>query len=1154
MNRFCYVLRSMALVAACVLGTLGMWAQSPGLVTIKANNTPVKQVLRQIEQQTDYRFSYKDVTLAHFKDVTLNCSDATAAEVLDKVFANSPVTYEIVSPKSIVIVERKDAVASSTRPESSKVISGLVIDADGEPLVGATVRSAAFPERPVVTDLDGKFVLKGVAEGDQVTISYIGCVPHRFIVGGKDEYNVTLEPTADALDEVVVVGYGVQKKVNVTGAVSMIGDEVFTSRPVANVQQALQGAVPGLNLMQTDNGGQLNSSMTMNIRGVGTIGNGSVANPLVLIDGIEGNLNTINPNDIESVSVLKDAAASSIYGSRAAFGVILVTTKSGSSGKVRVSYSGDVRFSTATQLPDMTNSLEWAATFNDAQFNEVGSLVFKEETLERMAKFIRGEYTDPNTPEYYGILPGSNNTWSKWQGAFANTNWFDEYYKKNVPSTQHNISISGGNDNVNWLISGSYLLQNGLMRHGHDQNNRYTTNAKFGAKLASWARLDYNMKWTRVDFQRPVYMEGLFFHNIARRWPNMPVIDPNGHYMDEMEIAELEQMGKRFEKSDMMSQQLRFTFTPLEGWNIVVDGAMRTNNNKTNYSVNPVTYYYVDDTPFIRDSGYGLTSYVVDERMRQNYYAVNLFTDYTRSWGLNNFKVLLGMNYEKLDVDGLEGQGYNMIVGTKPYLSQTLDNFTVSDSYNHRSTAGYFGRVNYDYDGRYLLEFNLRYDGSSRFLANRRWELFPSVSAGWNIAKESFFADASRWVATLKPRVSWGRLGNTSSAYESFWDWYPFFQQQPVGIQNSSWIINGEKPNTATLPAIVNSSMTWETIETLDFGLDWAAFNNRLTGSFDWFVRKTKNMIGPAPVLGSILGADAPRTNNCDMRGTGWELEIGWNDRIDRVNYNARFTLSDSHAKVTSYPYDGDFENQSIFSWYNGKEDGQIWGYTTQGIAQTQEEMDAWIAENEPNWSSTWGAGDIMFKDLNGDGKVDQGKQTLADHGDYTVIGNNTPRYRVGLNLGVEWNGFDFSAFLQGVMKRDYLFGNTEPYFWGLSGNMWQACVFKEHLDYWTPENPDAYYPKPYMKNSKNRQQQTRYLQDASYLRCKNMQFGYSLPAKIISRAGMSNCRVYVSVDNLFTITKMSKVFDPEVLGGEWGAGKTYPLQRTWSLGVSLSF
>lgn len=1049
--------------------------------------------------------------------------------------------------------------------QANGTCKGVVKDSTGEPLMGATVRVKGT-KIATATNLDGEFSFNNVKPGAVITVSYIGCLPFEGVWNGTP-LEIVLKDNTTALDEIVVVGYGTQKKVNVTGAVSMVGSETFESRPAANVQQALQGAIPGLNLSQTNAGGELNATMAMNIRGAGTIGNGSVSNPLVLIDGIEGNMNTVNPNDIESVSVLKDAAAASIYGTRAAFGVILITTKNGSKGKVRVSYSGDVRFSTATQVPEMTNSLEWATYFNAAQYNTNGGAVFNDETMANIVKFMNGEFTDPNQPEYYGTTAGSNGKWNNYGSAFANTDWFKEHYKKNVPSTQHNISLSGGTEKVTWLISGSYLLQNGLIRHGHDEYNRYTTNAKIGAELASWARVDYNTKWTRTDYERPFYMDAHFYHNIARRWPTCPVIDPNGHYMNEMEISELEDMGIRNEKSDLFTQQLRFTFTPLAGWNIVADGAMRVTNNKTNYGMQPVSYYDVNDQPFLRDSDYGTTSYVYDYRGRSNYYAVNIFTDYTRSFGKHNGKILAGLNYEHFNTDALDGLGYDLTNSEKIFLSQAQKDFEAGDSYNHRATAGYFGRLNYDYDGKYLFEFNIRYDGSSRFLSDRRWEWFPSLSAGWNIAREDFFQKMTDKINTLKLRASWGRLGNTSSNYSSFWDWYPFYQQQSIGAANGGWLINGAKPNTASLPSIVNGTMTWETIETWDVGLDWAAFNNRLTGSFDWFSRTTKDMIGPAPVLGSVLGTDAPRTNNCDMRTTGWELEIGWRDRIQEVNYGMRFNVSDNRAKILRYPYDGNFEDQSLNNWYNGRYDGEVWGYTTHGIANSDAEMQEWIKNNLPKWGSNWQGGDIMYCDLNGDGKVDNGENTLKNHGDLTIIGNTTPRYRFGLNLDVQWRGFDFSAFFQGVMKRDWFFGSGEPYFWGAVGGMWQSTVFKEHLDYWQPlstdkddpnyniaANPGAYYPRPYFNTDKNRYTQTRYKQNAAYLRCKNMQLGYSLPTSIISRAGMTNCRFYVSVDNLFTISDISGVFDPEALGGGWGAGKLYPLQRTWSVGVNLSF
>ncbi len=1037
-------------------------------------------------------------------------------------------------------------------PDATGTCKGTILDTYGDPMVGVTVR---VKDSKVITttNIDGEFTINNLKIGSTLTFTYIGCTTQEVVWDGAP-IQVTLAEDSNVLNEVVVVGYGVQKKVNVTGAVSMVDEKAFASRPVTNVQQALQGAIPGLNLNTTTSGGELNASMSMDIRGTGTIGDGSVAQPLVLIDGIEGSMNMVNPNDIQSVSVLKDAAAASIYGSRAAFGVILITTKNGSDGKVNISYSGDVRFTTATQLPDMANSLEWATYFNAAQYNENGGYVFSPETMENIQKFLNGEFTDPSTPEYYGTTAGSNGRWNNYGSAFANTDWFAEHYKKNVPSTQHNLSLSGGTQKVQWLISGSYLLNNGLIRHGHDEYNRYTMNAKIGAELASWARVDYSTKWSRVDYERPFYMNGHFYHNIARRWPTCPVIDPNGHYMNEMEIAELEDMGIYYEKTDKLTQQLKFTFTPLAGWNIVFDGGLTTTNAKTKYNMDPVYYYDCNDEPFIRDSDYGTTSYVVDQRTRTNYYSLNIYTDYTRSFGLHNGKILVGMNYEKYDTDYLYGDGSDMTDHSKPYLSQTQSDFSATDSYNHRATAGYFARLNYDYDGKYLLEGNIRYDGSSRFLADRRWAWFPSVSAGWNIARENFFRNLTNQITTLKLRASYGSLGNTSSAYSSFWDWYPFYQQQSIGANNSGWLINGAQQNTASLPSIVNATMTWETVKTIDIGFDVAALNNRLTATFDWYTRKTENMIGPAPILGSVLGTDAPNTNNCDMRTNGWEIEIGWNDRIGSVNYNARVNISDNTSKILEYPYDGEFGAQSYSGYHNGMKFNEIWGYKVAGIANSQEEMDAWIANNNPSWGSNWGAGDIMYMDLNGDGKVNSGEATIDDHGDLVVIGNSSPRYRIGINLGLEWKGIDFSAFFQGVMKRDWLFGSSEPYFWGGAGGMWQSTVFKEHLDYWTPENTDAYYPRPYFGTSKNRYNSDRYIQNAAYLRCKNMQLGYSLPTKTIAKAGLSLCRIYVSVDNLFTITSMSSVFDPEALSGSWGAGKLYPLTRTWSVGVNLNF
>lgn len=1033
-------------------------------------------------------------------------------------------------------------------------ITGTVTDSSGEPIIGASV-TVEGTKTGTVTDINGKFSMQAPAQG-QLRVSYLGFKNEVVKVAGHKVVNIEMKSADTELNEVVVVGYGTQKKLNVTGAVSMVGSEILEDRPVTNVTQALQGAVPGLNFTANSNGGMLNNSMAITIRGTGSIGNGSTDAPLILIDGIEGDLNSLNPNDIESVSVLKDAASASIYGTRAAFGVIIVTTKSGKSGKVRINYSGDVRFSTATQLPDMVNSLEFANYWNVANRNSGGSDEFDSEAIERIKKYMNGEYTDPTQPEYYGVTVGSNNRFGLYGSSFANTNWFDEFYKKNVPSTQHNLSMSGGTEKVNWLISAGYLLNNGLIRHGHDELDRYTMNGKISAQLASWAKVEYSTKFTRSDYERPQYLTGLFFHNIARRWPTCPTIDPNGHYPDGMEIAELEDGGTTNQRTNQFTQQLNFIFTPLKGWNIHLEGAMRNNFYKSKTDQFPVYSYYADGTRWLRDSGYGSVASVSDYRSESDYFAVNAYTDYTRSIGLNNLKGMLGVNFEKYSTDNVSASGTNLITNDFPYLSLTQKNPRVSDAYWHRATAGYFMRLNYDYDSRYMAEFNLRYDGSSRFTNDNRWAWFPSVSAGWNIARESFFKPLASTIQTLKLRASWGQLGNTSSNYDSFWAWYPFYQQQGVSSQNSSWLINNAQQNTAGLPGIVNSTMTWETVETWDVGLDFALLNHRLTGSFDWYSRTTKDMIGPAPVLGSVLGTDAPRTNNCNMRSTGWELELQWRDQIADFKYGVKLNIADATSKILSYPYEGEFDNQSIGGYYNGKKLGEIWGYETKGIAQSNDEMNEWLANNNPNWGSNWQAGDIMYKDLNGDKRVTSGANTLKDHGDLKRIGNSTPRYNFGINLNAEWKGVDFSIFFQGVMKRDWWPGSGQAYFWGANGNEWQSCCFKEHLDYWSEDNRGAYYPRPYLQGgiTKNQQAQTRYLQSAAYMRCKNIQLGYTLPQAITEKAGMSRVRVYFSCDNLFTITSLSNIFDPEALDGSWGTGKLYPLQRTMAVGLNVTF
>lgn len=1054
-------------------------------------------------------------------------------------------------------VEAKANPSQLVSQQSKIQLKGTVTDTKGAPVVGASVVQKGTLNG-TSTDENGVFTLTNLKSGVTLEISCLGYSTKEVVYNGESSLTFILEEDENFLTETVIVGYGTQKKINVTGAVSSVDSKTLEARPVANISQALQGTIPGLNLSTSNQGGALGSGMSFNIRGTGSIGAGSSDAPLLLIDGIEGNINLLNPQDVESITVLKDAASSSIYGARAAFGVILIKTKSGSSGKVKVNFSSDVRFSTATQLPKMVDSYTFATYFNEAARNGGGQPTFNDEMLQLIQDYQAGKFTDPNTPEYYGTRLNKEGTyWTSYTGSFANTNWFDEFYMKNAPSTQQNLSISGGTEKFNWLISGSYLYQRGLIRHGKDMVNRYNFNVKLGAKLTDWARIDYSMRYVNKSYTRPAYMDdgsGIFFHNIARRWPTLPIKAPNGYYFRGNEITELEEGGTGNTLTMEYVQQLNFTLTPLKGWNIHADFGMKNSSDQVKFNRYPIVDHWANGTTSLRGGDWGISRSKIDEsNWFYNYYSINIYSDYNFSIGKNNFTALVGLNAEKYDQNNLWGSGLDLVTNSVPYLSATQSDPKTGDSFWHRGTAGYFGRLNYNYDERYLLEGNLRYDGSSRFLSNKRWGLFPSISAGWNISKEEFWTSIKPYVNNLKIRASWGSLGNTSSRYEGFYDWYPFYQLQTVNKKTGNWLINGTKPNTASLPGIVSDLMTWETIKTINGGLDFGFFDNKVSGSLDVYRRDTKNMIGPAPELPSVLGADAPRINNCDMKTYGWELEIEYKDTFGEVDFNSKFNLSDARSFIVRYPNEAGI----ISNYYNGKELGEIWGYKVQGLANSNEEMAQWLENNKPAFGNDWGEGDVMYKDLNGDKIVNGGSNTLDDHGDLVRIGNTTPRYRFGITLGAAWKGIDFSIFLQGVAKRDWMPGSGDLYFWNVD-NMWQSPVYVEHLNRWTPDNHNGYYPKATFKGaSRNRQASDRYLQSSAYLRIKNVQLGYSLPASILNKTGISSCRLYVSCDNLYTFTKLASMFDPEAFdayGWYGGAGKTYPLQRVVSFGVNLNF
>ena len=1137
---------SLFLLFVCVFQLMATDTEAQNaVINIRHNSLSIKQLIKEIEKQTDYLVVFRNQDVDVSKVVSFQQRFGTVSDYLNQVCENMGLVY-VFENNYITLSPKVNAVN-----QDKKKITGKVTDQNGEAVIGASVVEKGTTNG-IMTDIDGNFTLE-VGDAAVVQISYIGYRTKEVSVTGKNHFLVQLLEDMQALDEVVVVGFGTQKKVNLTGAVSMVDSEVLESRPVQNVSQALQGVVPGLNFSVNKTGGELNNNLEMDIRGGGTIGEGSKSAPLVLIDGIEGDMNSINPNDIKSISVLKDASSSAIYGSRAAFGVVLITTKEGKAGRTNVNYSTNVRFSTPSALPTMMDSYQFAQFFNRAAMNQGGSPVFDETTMQRIIDYQAGKITS-------GSQVRPDGYYSENVLANANTDWFDKMYKKAVPSHEHNLSVSGGSDKITYLVSGSFMKQNGFINYNSDDFKRYTLNARIKADLSKYVTLVYGSKWIREDYDKPSYLGDLFYDSIARTWPTCPEYHDNGNYGSTM-VYRLLYAGRNIDQKDQTYNQLQLTIEPIKDWKIYAEGNMRTINRMNHSELLPI--------PWINAAGemaYGSldgsraagATEVTEQSWRDNYLTGNLYSDYFKQFESGHyFKVMAGFNAELMKSRDVKGIMDNLITPDLPTLNTATENPRTSGGYSHWSTVGFFGRLNYNFQEKYLFEFNLRHDGTSRFLGDQRWGTFPSFSLGWNVAREGFFenlGNLKEYISTLKFRGSWGQLGNTNTE-----DLYPFYLTVPFKTQAGGWLIDGKKSNLSYAPGLVSTMLTWETVESWNVGLDWGAFNNRLTGSFEYYVRQTKDMVGPAPELPSILGTGVPKMNNADMKSYGFDLDVSWRDKVGDFSYGVKFVLSDNKRKVTRYPN----ENGIYSQWYAGKMSGELWGYETIGIAKTQEEMDKHLA-SLPNGGQTigsqWAAGDIMYKDLNNDGKIDAGSSTLGDPGDKKIIGNSTPRYRFGLTLDGSWKGFDLSLFFQGVAKRDYLLAG--PYFWGAKNGQWHSVGFDYHWDFFRPEgdplgaNVDSYYPRPlFDQGGKNQQDQTRYLQNAAYLRLKNLQLGYTFPKAWVNKIGLQHLRLYFSGDNLFTVTGLHGYYDPEALGDTGDKmGKVYPLSRTYSVGMNINF
>lgn len=1135
---FCFLI-------ACISTAFATEAYSQSAkVNIKVVKGQAKEVLKQIESQTDYLFVYNSNKINLSREVSIQVKDETVSNVLEKVFGESEVRF-ILQGNNILLTQ-KEIPADAKQQQSKIEIRGIVVDSDKEPLIGASIIEKGSTNG-IITDIEGRFHLT-VAKEAILEVSYIGFLSKTIAVKNKTDFTITLSEDVETLEEVVVVGYSTMKKENLTGAVAQLKGDILESRPVTNIAQALQGTVANLNI-SSSSGGAPGEKQAINVRGYTGFGlddSGKMESksqaPLIVIDGVQGgDINSINMEDVESISVLKDAASTAIYGSSAPYGVIIINTKKGKRGsKATITYNNNFGFAQPINLPKMMNSLDFANLYNEAADNADIALPFTKENLQRIKDYQNGNMKDETIAN---PAPGKDE-WLTWTGN-GNNDWFDIFFKDVSFSQQHNVGVSGGTDKSNYYVGVGYNQKNGLYSFGDDVYKRYNARTNLSVNLTKWLAFNMRGAYSRASTDAPDTYEGKtggnYMHQLARKWPTAPLRNPDGAYSYPSDIRLQEEGGRSKVTTDQATVTGEFVLTPLTGWNITAnytyDGTYinKSNHTQTLYVTKPsgATSLYSGTSP----NGFSRTN------NKNQHHIINLFSSYEKQLGDHYFKGMLGYTQELYDnLEQYSGNSY-LYSDNLPSLSLTYGKSpSISDKVSQLAIRGGFGRLNYNYKEKYLLELNGRYDGTSRFLKEVRYKFYPGVSAAWVLSKENFWKPLDSYVNTFKIRASYGSLGDQSFT-SSYYPFYPSMTTKaPTG---SNWIFADGRQAYVSYPSLINPNLTWITTTTIDFGIDLTFLNNRLNVVFDWYKRSAKDFVGPSEILPAIIGATSPQMNNSSMETTGFDLSISWKHHINDFNYSANFVLSDYTSKITDYPNPTGLNT----TWYKGRKVGDVWGYETYGFFQSKEEIAS--APSQSKIYAQWTPGDIRYVDLNKDGKIDWGDNTLDNPGDKKVIGNTTPRFSFGLNLSADYKGIDFGIFFQGVAKRDAWVGSN--IFWGITGDQWQSSVLTAHADRWTENTPNGYFPKYYLttQNNKNTQSQSRYLQNAAYLRIKNMQLGYSFPKSLINKINFERLRIYASVDNLATFTSMIETIDPEFSASD---GKLYPLQRTWSLGMNITF
>ena len=1143
------------------------WHEQHVTNTVANNMYTVKNVLNYIEKNSNYVFVYNaEVQKMMPNKVRVNLDGRPALQILDEMCASTALTYK-AQGNQISLTQTKNAQSGQPNKAQKRRIKGNVSDAKGEPIVGATI-SEKGGTGGTITDINGDFTLE-LAPDNAITISYVGFKPQT--LKPTDGIHVTLDEQAKGLDEVVVIGYGTKKKANLIGAVSTVGAEELKDRPVTNLGQMLQGQVPNLNI--SFNTGTPGEAATLNIRGKTSITNSGA--PLVLIDGVEGSIDRINPNDIESVSVLKDAASAAIYGARAGFGVVLITTKNNKDGQAHITYNGRFSFSAPTTKTNfMTVGYDVARLVDEFNTATTGSS-YSELNADDYKMLEERRYDVTENPARPWAVVSQNDGLYHYYGNF---DWYNYIFNFAQPTWNHNLSVNGGTEKMNYMISGGMNDHDGLYALSTDKYSTRTLMAKFNAEVTPWLKVfstaslfKSKYKQAGYDYEDGGNVANLAFHAMPWIVPVNPdgtnvYILPNSNNKPADGFAAMLRTGNGFTQVGKTEQTYAIgaVLKLMEG--LELTGKITYRNYAKEKLARSASFVYARKPgQELTANGWPFNNRLKDGRDTYENYVYDFYANFHRTFAnVHNVSAVVGTNYERGHYKFVEPSGRDLTSEVLNDLSLSTGDKSVKSSQNEFALMGYFARLSYDYAGKYLVEANMRYDGTSRFPRNHRWGFFPSLALGWRISEEAFFEPVRPTISNLKLRASVGSLGNQitdNSAKFNNNTFYPYMRLITLKpTTNLNYIFDNAQAVYASLGAPTSGSLTWETIVTQNAGLDVGLFNNRLSLVLDVYSRTTKDMLAAARALPAVYGYNAPYENNGELRTNGFELVVGWNDKFNLAGkpfyYGVNLTLADSKTKITKFKGN---ESKVLGQDYEGMEWGEIWGYRIKGIYQSdQEAIDRGVDQSFLGTRFTDKDGDLIFDDVDGSTKIDQGKGTLEDHGDLVRIGNAMPRYNYGITVNMAWMGFDFSMFWQGIGKQNVYPGGNNMLFWGPYARAYSSFIPEDFPSkVWSKNNRNAYFPRPVADLARSfamSRPNDRYLQNLAYCRLKNLTVGYTLPKTLTKKVYLEKVRLYFSGENLFITSKLkSDYIDPEQMMHDTN-GRVYPFSKTFSFGLDVSF